>query len=249
MRNATTTAEGQVGWTTTDATSRVAPIVLVVEDEPDMQFLLAENLEIAGYAVRTALDAEGALAQVLRRTFDLMIVDVMLPRMSGLEFCRELRARGVRAPIILLTARSEEPDRVLGLDLGADDYVTKPFSVRELLARVRAQMRRTMAQPESRHEFAFGDVRVNTRTRLVLWRGRRVDMSNREFELLRYFLMHRGEVVSREQLLRDVWGYDQTVVTRTVDNFVAKLRQHLESRPHDPRFLVTVHGSGYQLVV
>ena len=249
MRNATTTAEGQVGWTTTDATSRVAPIVLVVEDEPDMQFLLAENLEIAGYAVRTALDAEGALAQVLRRTFDLMIVDVMLPRMSGLEFCRELRARGVRSPIILLTARSEEPDRVLGLDLGADDYVTKPFSVRELLARVRAQMRRTTVQPESRHEFAFGDVRVNTRTRLVLWRGRRVDMSNREFELLRYFLMHRGEVVSREQLLRDVWGYDQTVVTRTVDNFVAKLRQHLESRPHDPRFLVTVHGSGYQLVV
>jgi DNA-binding response OmpR family regulator len=230
-------------------TGRIAPTVLVVEDETDMQFLLAMNLDVAGYAVRTAPDGESGLAEVFRRAFDLMIVDVMLPRMSGLEFCRVVRARGVRAPIILLTARSEEPDRVLGLDLGADDYVTKPFSVCELLARVRAQMRRTTVQPESRDEFAFGDVRVNIRTRLVLWRGRRVDMSNREFELLRYFLMHRGEVVSREQLLRDVWGYNQTVVTRTVDNFVAKLRQHLEARPRDPRYLVTVHGSGYQLVV
>jgi DNA-binding response OmpR family regulator len=110
-------------------------------------------------------------------------------------------------------------------------------------------MRRTMAQPETRNEFMFGDVRVNTRNRLVMRRGHRVDLSNREFELLRYFLAHRGEVVSREQLLRDVWGYNQVVVTRTVDNFVAKLRQHLEPRPHDPRYLVTVHGSGYQLVV
>ena len=249
MRNATTTVQGQAGLKTAEGTDRRAPIVLVVEDEPDMQFLLAENLDVAGYAVRTALDAEGGLAEVLRRAFDLMIVDVMLPRMSGLEFCREVRARGVRAPIILLTARSAEPDRVLGLDLGADDYVTKPFSVRELLARVRAQMRRTMARPESRDEFAFGDVRVNLRTRLVIRRGQRVDISTREFELLRYFLAHQGEVVSREQLLRDVWGYDQTVVTRTVDNFVAKLRQHLEFRPHDPRYLVTVHGSGYQLVL
>lgn len=249
MRNATITVQGRAGLKTADGTDRVAPTVLVVEDEPDMQFLLAENLDVAGYAVRMALDAEDGLAEVLHRAFDLMIVDVMLPRMSGLEFCREVRARGVRAPIILLTARSAEPDRVLGLDLGADDYVTKPFSVRELLARVRAQMRRTMARPESRDEFAFGDVRVHLRTRLVIRRGQRVDISNREFELLRYFLAHQGEVVSREQLLRDVWGYDQTVVTRTVDNFVAKLRQHLEFRPHDPRYLVTVHGSGYQLVL
>jgi two-component system alkaline phosphatase synthesis response regulator PhoP len=232
-----------------DEPARPAAAVLVVEDEPHMQFVLIENLEFAGYSVVAVSDAESAILEMARRSFDVVIVDVMLPRMSGLEFCRDMRARGVRTPIIILTARSEESDRVLGLDLGADDYVTKPFSVRELLARVRAQMRRTRAQPESRDEFAFGDVRVNTRNRLVTRRGHRVEMSNREFDLLRYFLAHRGEVVSREQLLRDVWGYNQVVVTRTVDNFVAKLRCHVEPKPHDPRYLVTVHGSGYQLIV
>ena len=159
-----------------------------------------------------------------------------------------MRARGMRLPIIMLTARSEEADRVIGLDLGADDYVTKPFSVRELLARVRAQLRRTAAQPDARDEFVFGDVRVDVARRLVTRRGHRVDMSTREFELLQYLLAHRGEVVSRDQLLRDVWGYSQVVVTRTVDNFVAKLRLHLEPKPHDPRYLITVHGSGYQLI-
>jgi DNA-binding response OmpR family regulator len=230
-------------------TVRPAAAVLVIEDEPHMQFLLSENLKLEGYSVRTASEAENGLVELDRRSFDLLIVDVMLPRMSGLEFCRQVRARGLRTPIIMLTARAEETDRILGLDLGADDYVTKPFSVRELLARVRAQMRRTMAQPESRDEFAFGDIRVNTRNRLVTRRGQRIEMSNREFDLLRYFLAHRGEVVSREQLLRDVWGYNQVVVTRTVDNFVAKLRCHVEPKPQDPRYLVTVHGSGYQLVV
>jgi DNA-binding response OmpR family regulator len=228
--------------------ARPAPSVLVIEDEPHMQFLLSENLGFEGYTVRAMGDAETALAELGRRSFDLLIVDVMLPRMNGLEFCREVRARGLRTPVIMLTARSEETDRVIGLDLGADDYVTKPFSVRELLARIRAQMRRTM-EPDSRDEFAFGDIRVNTRNRLVTRRGHRLEISNREFDLLRYFLAHRGEVVSREQLLRDVWGYNQVVVTRTVDNFVAKLRCQLEPKPHDPRYLVTVHGSGYQLVV
>jgi DNA-binding response OmpR family regulator len=226
-----------------------APAVLVVDDEPHMQFLLSENLEFEGYAVRAAADAESALSEIGRRSFDLLIVDVMLPRKSGLEFCREVRARGLRMPIIILTARSEETDRVIGLDLGADDYVTKPFSVRELLARIRAQMRRTLAQPDSRDEYAFGDIRVNMRNRLVTRQGSRIEVSNREFDLLRYFLAHRGEVVSREQLLRDVWGYNQVVVTRTVDNFVAKLRCQIEPKPHEPRYLLTVHGSGYQLIV
>jgi two-component system alkaline phosphatase synthesis response regulator PhoP len=228
---------------------RPAAAILVVEDEPHMQFLLAENLEIEGYAVKAAESAEAALAELGRRPFDLMIVDVMLPRMSGFELCRETRARGLDLPIVILTARSEETDRVTGLDLGADDYVTKPFSVRELLARVRAQLRRTAAQSESRDEFVLGDVRVYTRNRLVTRRGHRIEMSNREFELLRYFLAHRGEVITREQLLRDVWGYSQAVVTRTVDNFVAKLRMHIEPKPHEPRYLLTVHGSGYQLIV
>jgi DNA-binding response OmpR family regulator len=226
-----------------------APCLLVVEDEPHMQFLLAENLEVEGYTVVTAGSGEAALAEIGRRPFDLMIVDVMLPRMTGFEVCREVRARDLRLPIILLTARSEESDRVIGLDLGADDYVTKPFGVRELLARVRAHLRRTSAQVQPGQEYVVGDVRVDVRKRLVTRSGQRVEMSNREFELLKYFLDHRGEVVSREQLLRDVWGYNQVVVTRTVDNFVSKLRLHLEPTPHDPRYLFTVHGSGYQLVL
>ena len=227
---------------------RTAPSVLVVEDEPHMQFLLTENLELEGYAVRSAETGEAALQELGRRAFDLALIDVMLPRMSGYEVCREIRSRGLRLPVIMLTARSEECDRVTGLDLGADDYVTKPFSVRELLARVRAQLRRTSVQPDSREEFVFGDVRVHVGKRLVTRRGQRVEMSTREFELLQYLLVHRGEVVSRDQLLRDVWGYSQVVVTRTVDNFVAKLRLHLEPKPHDPRYLITVHGSGYQLM-
>jgi len=216
--------------------------ILVVEDEPEMQFVLRENLEFEGYRVTTTETGEGALAELAKRQYALMILDIMLPGMSGYEVCREVRARGLRTPMIALTARSAESDRVTGLDMGADDYVTKPFGVRELLARVRAQLRRDAARSDGGDEFVFGDVRVDVR-------GHRVELSTREFELLRYFLAHRGEVVSREQLLRDVWGYNQVAVTRTVDNFVAKLRGHIEPRPHEPRYLTTVHGSGYQLVV
>jgi DNA-binding response OmpR family regulator len=168
--------------------------------------------------------------------------------MSGFNLCEQLRDRGTRVPIIILTARTHEQDRIRGLDLGADDYVSKPFRVRELLARVRAQVRRDDWRSTSDAEFTFGDVKVNVRQRLVLRKGRRVPLSAREFELLRYLLVHRNEVVGREQLLRDVWGYNQLSVTRTVDNYIAKLRTRLEPRPHDPRYIVTVHGSGYQLI-
>jgi DNA-binding response OmpR family regulator len=149
----------------------------------------------------------------------------------------------------MLTARSAESDRVVGLDLGADDYMSKPFGVRELVARVRAQLRRGAGRSDAADAVILGDVRVDLRQQLVTRRGRPVEMSGREFELLRYFLAHRGEVVSREQLLRDVWGYNQVVVTRTVDTFIAKLRTHIEPVPHEPRYIVTVHGTGYRLVV
>jgi DNA-binding response OmpR family regulator len=148
----------------------------------------------------------------------------------------------------MLTARTQEVDKIAGLDVGADDYVSKPFSVRELLARVRAQVRRDDWHSATADEFVLGDVSVRLRQRLVLRRGKRIPMSAREFELLRYLIAHRNEVVSREQLLRDVWGYHEATITRTVDNYVAKLRTPLEARPHEPRFIVTVHGSGYQLI-
>lgn len=223
--------------------------VLVVEDEPGMRLLLADNLEFEGYRVKAVESAEQALGELARRAPSIMILDVMLPRMSGFELCREVRARGFGLPIIILTARGEEADRIVGLDLGADDYVTKPFSVRELVARVCAQLRRGDRDAQAAGEVTFGDVTVHLRRRLVLRRGRRVELSLREFELLRYLLAHRGEVVTREQLLRDVWGYSDSTVTRTVDNYISKLRAQLEPRPHEPRYIVTVHGSGYQLLV
>ena len=222
--------------------------VLVVEDEPQMRALLTDNLEFEGYQVTAVETGEQALTELGRRPVSLVLVDLMLPGMSGFNLCEQLRDRGARVPIIILTARTHEQDRIRGLDLGADDYVSKPFSVRELLARVRAQVRRDDWRSESDAEFTFGDVKVNVRQRLVLRKGRRVPLSAREFELLRYLLVHRNEVVGREQLLRDVWGYHQLSVTRTVDNYIAKLRTRLEPRPHDPRYIVTVHGSGYQLI-
>jgi DNA-binding response OmpR family regulator len=223
--------------------------VMVIEDEPQMRAMLTDNLEFAGYRVTSVDSAELALAEFDRHSFSLLIVDVMLPGMSGFELCQRLRGRGAFVPIIMLTARTHELDRIKGLELGADDYVSKPFSVRELLARVTAQVRRDDWRAPPHQEFTFGDVKINLRQRLVTRRGRRVVLSGREFELLRYLLAHRNEVVSREQLLRDVWGYHAFAVTRTVDNYIAKLRVHLEPRPHEPRHIVTVHGYGYQLLM
>lgn len=222
--------------------------VLVIEDEPGMRAMLTDNLEYEGYRVTAVASGEEALSVFGTQAFSLLLVDVMLPGMSGFEVCERLRGLGTHVPIIMLTARTHERDRVRGLDVGADDYVRKPFSVRELLARVRAQVRRDDWHSAGSEEFSFGDVTVRLRQRLVTRGGRRVPLSAREFELLRYLIAHRGEVVSRSQLLRDVWGYHQLSVTRTVDNYVAKLRTQLERDPHDPRYIVTVHGSGYQLL-
>lgn len=234
--------------TTPSARSDEARHVLVVEDEPQMRSMLADNLEFEGYRVTAVASGEEALAALTSQQFALLLVDMMLPGMSGFDVCQALRARGNHVPIVVLTALTEERDRVRGLDVGADDYVSKPFSVRELLARVRAQVRRDDWHSPGGEQFSLGDVVVRPRQRLVLRKGRRVPLSAREFELLRYLFAHRNEVVSREQLLRDVWGYSQLSVTRTVDNYVAKLRMHIEPKPHDPRYIITVHGSGYQLL-
>lgn len=231
------------------ATTATVPDILVVEDEREMRLLLADNLADLGYHVTAVDDAEGALAHVASHQPALILLDVMLPRMTGFELLQRLRARRLHTPVIVLTARADEADRVIGLDLGADDYVTKPFSLRELFARVRAQLRRDDWDHAEPGTFAIGDTIVNVRKRLVTRRGRPIDLSTREFELLRYLLAHQGEVVSREQLLRDVWGYSQSVVTRTVDNYVMRLRAHLEPNPHEPCFLITVHGEGYRLYV
>jgi DNA-binding response OmpR family regulator len=224
--------------------------VLMVEDEPEMQVILRDNLEYEGYDVLSAATGESGLQIAAARQPDLVLLDVMLPRMSGYEVCRRLRADRFTMPIIMLTARNAELDRVAGLELGADDYIGKPFGVRELLARVRVQLRRVQQPDQSRGpvEIRLGDVVVDLRLRRARAGRRPLDLSSREFELLEYLIDHADKVVTREELLSAVWGYSDAPLTRTVDNFVAKLRKKVERDPRDPRHILTVHGSGYRFI-
>ncbi len=222
--------------------------ILVVEDEPNMVAGLRDNFEFEGYEVITARDGVEGLERALAESPDLVVLDVMMPRMSGLEVCRQLRAKRASIPIIMLTARGQEVDKVVGLEIGADDYVTKPFSIRELLARVRAILRRTAALPKNLDQHSFGDVEVDLHRRRVLRSGKLLDISSKEFELLKYFICHSGETLSRDRLLEDVWGYDNYPSTRTVDTHLVRLRQKLEPDPEQPQYFLTVHGTGYQFV-
>jgi DNA-binding response OmpR family regulator len=224
------------------------PRILIVDDEPEMVRGLEDNLRFEGYQTVAAGDGRRGLALALSEAPDLILLDVMMPGMSGWDLCRELRRRGLDTPVIMLTARGEEVDRVLGLELGADDYVTKPFSLRELMARIRAVLRR----PGPRHkfeEFAFGDVRVHLRARQAFKAGREVRLTRKEFDLLRYFIEHPGEVVTRDRLLDEVWGYDRYPTTRTVDTHILRLRQKFEDDPERPAHILTAHGQGYRFVV
>ncbi len=221
--------------------------VLIIDDDPAMCAGLADNMEAEGYRVLTASSCRAGLETALGRRPDLILLDVMLPDGDGMLLCRQLRDAGFREPIIMLTARGEERDRVLGLDLGTDDYVVKPFSLRELLARVRAHLRRGRATPEAQ-EVTLGAARLSLRSHQLTRDGTPLEISTKEFELLRYFVAHRGRVLSRETLLRDVWGHRAEIATRTVDNFVVRLRKKIEPDPAQPRYLLTVHGSGYKLV-
>jgi len=222
--------------------------ILIVEDEPDMATGLCDNLEFEGYHVRIARDGEEALARAAELTPDLILLDLMLPKRNGFDVCRELRQRGMRAPIIMLTARGQETDKVVGLEIGADDYVTKPFSVRELMARVRAQLRRTAQQSGDFEVFSFGDVELDFRRQHATKAGQRLRLTAREFDLLKYFLRRRGETISRDELLDKVWGLTSYPLSRTVDNHIAKLRQKIERSPAEPEFLITVHGLGYRFL-
>jgi two-component system alkaline phosphatase synthesis response regulator PhoP len=222
--------------------------ILVVEDEPNMVVGLRDNFEFEGYEVLTARDGVEGLQLALEESPDLVVLDVMMPRMSGLEVCKQLRAQRASIPIIMLTARGQEVDKVVGLELGADDYVTKPFSIRELLARVKAVLRRTSVVPKDRDQHSFGDIEVDLRRCRVVRSGKALDVSSKEFELLKYFICHAGETLSRHQLLEDVWGYEHYPTTRTVDTHLVRLRQKLEPNPEQPQYFLTVHGTGYRFV-
>ena len=222
--------------------------IVVVEDDPAILRGLSDNLKFESHEVLTATDGEAGYRLIREKNPDLVILDLMLPKMSGYELCRKLRGEGLTTPILMLTARGEETDRVLGLDLGADDYVTKPFSVRELLARIRAILRRMQPPKALPDELRFDDVVVNFRRFEARKADKAVEMTRKEFAVLRVLAARAGEVVTRDELLNQVWGYENYPSTRTVDNHIGLLRAKLEHDPSQPRRLLTVHGVGYKLV-
>jgi two-component system alkaline phosphatase synthesis response regulator PhoP len=220
--------------------------LLLVEDEAGLRTTLGARLRHEQFEVDTAADGEAGYQKALGTGYDIIILDVMLPLRNGFDICRDLRAQGVTSPIVMLTARGETVEKVLGLKIGADDYVTKPFDTMELLARVEAVLRRS-SRPASHLAVArFGAFAADFR-RTELYRGpAKVILSGKEFQLLQYFLEHRGETLSRDELLREVWGYDSTSMSRTVDVHVAWLRQKIEDDPRQPRWIITLYGLGYK---
>jgi DNA-binding response OmpR family regulator len=224
--------------------------ILIVEDEPNMRLGLKDNLEFEGYEVDFAVDGEEGLEKIMQNSYSLVLLDVMLPGLSGFDVCRTVRSRNNNTPIILLTAKGEEIDKVLGLELGADDYVTKPFSLRELLARIKAVLRRGESKAEAENkQVKIGRIEVNFATYNAFEKGKQIQMSHKEFEILNYLWNNKNKTVSRDDLLNNVWGYEESPTTRTVDNFILKLRQKIEKDSNHPHIIITVHGIGYKMVI
>ena len=225
--------------------------VLIVDDEPAMRQGLADNLEFEGYETAMAANGQEGLEMILATSYDLVVLDVMMPEMSGFDVCKELRKRNITVPVILLTAKGEEIDKVLGLELGADDYITKPFSLRELIARIKAILRRSANKAEgatAEKFIAIGHLQVDFTNYKARTNAEEVKLSHKEFEILHYLWDHKQQVVSRDELLKNIWEYDESPTTRTVDNFILKLRQKVEKNPNDPENIITVHGVGYKLL-
>ena len=227
----------------------MASRILLVEDEPGLRLSLTDRLDSEGYSVEAAADGEEGFSRATSEDFDLVILDVMLPRKSGFDVCRDLRRKGVSTPVLMLTARGQVVDRVVGLKLGADDYLVKPFEMAELLARVEARLRGNAPAPgRSTERYRFGSVQVDFRRAEVERDGQPVGLSAKEFQLLKFFIEHRGATLSRDELLNGVWGYDAMPSTRTVDVHVAWLRRKVEPNPRHPQFILTLHGLGYKFV-
>ncbi len=220
--------------------------ILVVEDEPTIATGLQDDLEQEGYAVEIVNDGAVAIKRILEGEFDLILLDVMLPGADGFTVCREARMKGIRTPIIMLTAKGQEVDKVVGLELGADDYITKPFSPRELLARIKAVMRRFHDEPKTASSYHFADITVDFDRFEVLRKGEKIDLTAMEFKLLRAFLDHRGQVLTIDELLREIWGKDVFLTDRVIYTHVNNLRSKIEENPRNPKLLVSVRGIGYR---
>jgi DNA-binding response OmpR family regulator len=226
--------------------------ILIVEDELNMVKGLKDNLEFEGYEVDTAIEGKTGLEKVLHNSYDLILLDVMLPEISGFDICRTARKEGVETPIILLTARGEEIDKVVGLELGADDYITKPFGLRELLARIKAILRRAPGGKEVNGEpdiIRLGNIQVNFKNYQLFEGSNEIKMSHKEFEVLHYLYKNANKIVHRDDLMSNVWSIDYDITTRTVDNFILKLRQKIEPDTNNPKIILTVHGVGYKLII
>jgi len=224
------------------------PTVLIVEDDQALSVALRDGFESEGYSVLVAGDGTTGLELASRDDLSLIIMDIMLPSASGLDLCNQIRKKGIDVPIIFLSVRSTEADKILGFKLGADDFVTKPFSFMELMARVEAVLRRVSPPGKGLEKYEFGEIEINFRTREATKCGGPLELSGREFEVLDYLIQHSGEVVTRNQLLDAIWGYDNYPFTRTVDVHISKLRRKIEQNPEHPRHLVTVHRTGYRFL-
>jgi len=225
--------------------------ILLVEDEEDLSLTLADRLENEGYAVEAAMDGETAVEMGVNGSYDLIILDVMLPRKNGFDVCRDLRQKNITIPILMLTAKGETIDKVIGLKLGADDYLTKPFEITEMLARVEALLRRSPLSTTSQNspdQYSFDSITVDLRRTEVCREKQLVEMTAKEFKLLQYFITHRGVTISRDELLDAVWGYNTIPSSRTVDVHINWLRQKIEPNPENPRYILTVHGFGYKFI-
>ncbi|KAA3620113.1 MAG: DNA-binding response regulator [Calditrichaeota bacterium] len=223
--------------------------ILIIEDDPAIMAGLVESLKSEHFEVLTARDGVRGFETARSENLDLILLDLMLPQKNGEEVCRDLRAQGVRTPILILTSKSQELDKVLLLELGADDYVTKPFSVREVLARINAILRRTGEHQKSLETYAFGNFQVDFKKQEISRKdGEIVTLGNKELHILQYFAEHEGEVVSRDDLLEEVWGYDAFPTTRTVDNYILSLRKKIEKDPAEPQHVLTIHAAGYKFV-
>jgi DNA-binding response OmpR family regulator len=225
--------------------------ILIIEDELNMVNGLKDNLEFEGYEVEFAIEGGSGLERILHNKYDLILLDIMLPQISGFDICKAVRKEGINTPIVLLTAKGEEIDKVLGLELGADDYITKPFSLRELLARIKAILRRVQNENEEVLEPEFitiGNIKVNFKTYQAMQGLNEIRMSHKEFEILHFMFRNAGKTIHRDDIISSVWSIDYDITTRTVDNFILKLRQKIENDPNNPKIILTVHGIGYKMI-
>ena len=223
--------------------------ILIIEDEEDLVKGLKLNLADEGYKVDWASNGEEGLRKAMEETPDLIILDIMLPKKNGLDVCRELRQKNIFIPIIMLTAKGEEIDKVVGLEIGADDYMTKPFSIRELLARIKAHLRREKREAKTIPEvYCFGDVEIDFTHFKVKHKDKQLDLTSLEVEILKYFIAHQGEVITREALLDKIWGYEKYPTTRTIDNHILKLRKKIETDPSNPKYILSIYGEGYRFM-